>query len=457
VALHQAGDLERAADGYRRALRADPRYALAYNNLGVSLAERHDWPSAREAFLRACTLDASAGVARRNLALTHVRANEPLAALAVLRELVAFHADDASAWMLLSDVYRRLHRVAESQDAELQALATPPHPLARGYDRLAVGIELQRECPVSVGPVDLLRFARQGPSGERPDASATTAPSDPPREQTIGEARSLVLLGRAAEALPLVRELAREAPDHPELLVLFAAGIIDERGFAGTQAAQLALSRLHNLAVESAGLLHFAGDVAMRTSNEQLALGFYRRALAMDPTRPTPRVAVARVLRRRGDLLAAQLELVAALAKAPYWSDAVTELARLHLAQGQPAAARLALVAYLQQAPADLSALALLVESLVAEDRLMDARVALDRLLPQDPANPAGVWFDGVLLAAQSRERDAAARWARLAVDPDGEPWSRLAREALTKTMIDAGLASPRRRRPAIVRSEAVA
>ncbi|MFO0092834.1 MAG: tetratricopeptide repeat protein, partial [Gemmatimonadaceae bacterium] len=42
VALHQAGEVDGAADSYRRALRLDPRHALAYNNLGVALAERRD-------------------------------------------------------------------------------------------------------------------------------------------------------------------------------------------------------------------------------------------------------------------------------------------------------------------------------------------------------------------------------------------------------------------------------
>ncbi|MEO7520565.1 MAG: tetratricopeptide repeat protein, partial [Gemmatimonas sp.] len=42
VSLHQRGDLTVAAGSYRRALQCEPRYAVAYNNLGVALAGQGD-------------------------------------------------------------------------------------------------------------------------------------------------------------------------------------------------------------------------------------------------------------------------------------------------------------------------------------------------------------------------------------------------------------------------------
>jgi tetratricopeptide (TPR) repeat protein len=185
--------------------------------------------------------------------------------------------------------------------------------------------------------------------------------------------------------------------------------------------------------VTSAALLHFAGDVAVRLGDQSLSLGFYRRALARDPLRATPRVAIARLLRERGDLLAARLELVAALASAPGWREATVELARVHRDAGRHAEARVLLAGYLVGVPTDLEALALLAEVLVGEARPADARIAVDRVLRHDADHPVALWYDGVLLTEQSRLRDAVARWSRLSRLADAEPWSSRARAALAR------------------------
>jgi tetratricopeptide (TPR) repeat protein len=167
-----------------------------------------------------------------------------------------------------------------------------------------------------------------------------------------------------------------------------------------------------------------------------LALGFYRRALARDPLRPTPRVAIARLLRERGDLLAARLELVAALAAAPAWREATVELALVHREANRYAEARQLLADHLTRVPTDLDTLAVLAEVLLAEARVEDARVAVDRVLRYDPDHGAALWLDGVLLTGQSRLRDALARWRRLSRLADAEPWSARARAALARAAL---------------------
>ena len=184
--------------------------------------------------------------------------------------------------------------------------------------------------------------------------------------------------------------------------------------------------------------------MAVRLHDESLALGFYRRALARDPQRPTPRVAIARLLRERGDLLAARLELVAALAAAPAWRDAILELARVHRDAKRHVEARHVLADHLMRVPTDLDALATLAEVLLAEGRVGDARVAIDRVLRYDADHGAGLWFDGVLLTEQSRLRDAVARWSRLSRLADAEPWSSRARAALERARgVDAMVSAP--------------
>jgi len=294
-----------------------------------------------------------------------------------------------------------------------------------------------------------------GAEGEPADALVAQATRQARERARRGEARALCLLQRADEALPLLQALLPDAPQDPELLTLQAAACLasaarlDEadaehsaRRTARLGAARAALLRVLGQDCDSAALLHYAGDLASRLGDAAIALGAYRRALALDPTRPTPRVAIARVLRERGDLLAARLELVAALATAPTWRDAICELALVHRDAGRLEESRRLLVAQLQRVPTDLGALEQLTDVLMAEERTGDARVAVDRLLRHEPDRAGAWWFDAVLLADQARWRDALARWQALAQRTDAAPWSARAQEALARA---AALSSTQR------------
>ncbi|HEY0930250.1 MAG TPA: tetratricopeptide repeat protein [Gemmatimonas sp.] len=278
---------------------------------------------------------------------------------------------------------------------------------------------------------ELVQEQRSDASTVAPDLVATW------HRATVGAARSRCLLHRAASARPLLDELITRTPDDHEVLALMAASLTDsaagDPGESDQQAARAVLLRLLAQDVTSPALLHFAGDVSTQLADRSLALGFYRRALARDPMRPTPRVAIARLLREQGDLLAARLEIVAALAAAPRWREARIELARLHRDAGRLDEARVELAECLELVPTDLDALELLAGVLVAEERTDDARVAVDRLLRHDPSRSAALWYDGVLLARQARVRDALSRWTRVANDPDAGIWGERASSALTQ------------------------
>ena len=130
--MHQSGDVHGAADSYRRALRLDPRHALAYNNLGVALDDLGDHNASRESFVRASELDPTLIVARLNLARWLAAQRDPLAALTVLRELVAFHPRDAEAWKVMGAVLQALERTEEARDAFVAAIeCRPSHAEAR--------------------------------------------------------------------------------------------------------------------------------------------------------------------------------------------------------------------------------------------------------------------------------------------------------------------------------------
>jgi hypothetical protein len=55
----------------------------------------------------------------------------------------------------------------------------------------------------------------------------------------------------------------------------------------------------------------------------------------------------------------------------------------------------------------------------------------VDRVLRHDPYNTGARWFDGLLLAQQSRTRDAHARWAGLAQCTEVDAFVQRARHAV--------------------------
>jgi superkiller protein 3 len=74
VAAQQRGDLERAADAYRRAIEIDSEFTEAYANLGAVLSRLGRYEEAVRAYDRALTLDPRLNAARVNLGLAHYRA-----------------------------------------------------------------------------------------------------------------------------------------------------------------------------------------------------------------------------------------------------------------------------------------------------------------------------------------------------------------------------------------------
>jgi tetratricopeptide (TPR) repeat protein len=429
VALHQGGQAAQAAESYRRALRNDPRYALAYNNLGVALADTGEYSAAREAIQRAVAIDLTLDHARINLE----RCAHPDASLAhaldVVIELQIECAESAASLELL--VYRAardkegIDRADARRDSGshlavvVGALENVSDDAYGGAIAPAFGALFEPHSVTSTVDsccADADRFAARGQHHAALELyqalraeTEWSGPAEGWRSAAIGEVRTLCLLGRGAEALGLIERVLHEpsdcANDMPELLALLAAAhgaswIVAD---GDVRLARAAIAKFLHTESRSAALLHFVGDVAMSINEDALAVVLFRRALAVDPTRPTPRVAIARLLRRRKDVLAARLELVAALAVAPELREALLELAALHSDAKRPAEALPILVSYLQREPQDVEALALLAHTLVQIGRSTDARLALERARRHQPDHPFSVWLEGKLLAT-SRE-----------------------------------------------------
>jgi tetratricopeptide (TPR) repeat protein len=150
VAAQQRGDLERAAEAYRRAIEFDPQYAEAHANLGAVLARLDQYDEAVVCYERALRINPQLNAARLNLGLAHYRAGALAAAVEAFR---AAHAADPSllqARQLLGLVLVETGKDAEAiPHLEASAQAAPDEPavlfaLGRAYarrgDRRADGI-----------------------------------------------------------------------------------------------------------------------------------------------------------------------------------------------------------------------------------------------------------------------------------------------------------------------------
>ncbi len=483
VALADSGDDVAAREAFARAAEIDPTLVLARLNLARAQARAGDVLAALGLLKELVMFRPREADAWHTMGVILVQRQRPVDAREAFLKAIEQRPTHAEARFALAQVLAELGDHEGAARETQQALGIASY---RAEVRLAVGIALQLECPDAVGAVDLLRVAGGTPlAGVQVDAGAldTLLPEAAPeaealsdaeraerscaqaddfavrtlhgeaveryrearermagqpqhaalwRRAAVGEARSLCLLHTAHQARRLLETLVAETPDDAEVCALHAAALLACE--EGRDMVRGALFRVLRQDVGSAALLHFAGDVALGLDDSGLAMAFFRRALALDPSRPSPRVAIARLLRERGDLLAARLELVAALAAAPEWGEALCELARLHREAGRLADARAVLVQHLARVPTDLDALALLAEVLVYEERDADARVVIDRVLRHDPANGAARWYDGLLQVNRGRLRDAQAQWMSLASDDGVEPtWRGRAQEALAR------------------------
>ncbi len=240
----------------------------------------------------------------------------------------------------------------------------------------------------------------------------------------LGDARSRCLIGRGYESLDELRELAGAHAGDLEVMALNAAAEAQALLMnAGVSIASTDLARVRVIMQgiisrddASAAILHFTGDSALSLGDEAFAMLFYRRALAADPSRPTPRVAIARMLIARGAFFPAQLELSAALAAVPEMHDARYEMARVRHLLGNQREALTVLTALLQENPTFVEALVLLGEVLLAAGNTQDARTALRRARAYDPDNVSAIRAEAAVLKVLGRDREAEQRLMQVAL-----------------------------------------
>lgn len=126
VALHQEGRYLDAQESYRRAIEAEPTYALALNNLGVALYHAGDAEKSFDSFRRALESHGSFIKARLNTALLFYKGKRLELALEAYRKVLSVSAEHPVAWNGVGLVLSELRKFSDARNAFARAIQSRP-------------------------------------------------------------------------------------------------------------------------------------------------------------------------------------------------------------------------------------------------------------------------------------------------------------------------------------------
>jgi tetratricopeptide (TPR) repeat protein len=324
VDAQQRGDLQRAADAYRRAIDADPRLAEAHANLGAVLARLGEYEQAVASYERALSLNPKLNAARVNLGLAHYRAGALAAAVETLK---AAHAADPSLLQgrqLLGLVLAEMGKDEEAMpqlEASLQATPHEPALLfalgrvyaSRGDPRADALAERLRQAPEGRALWHQLRGLllqkqdRHEQALAEYDAAAALNDALPRLCVNIGISR-LALGDRTGARQAFERALARSDRDGAAHLYLGWLDEQDERLADARRHAERAVAVEGDLA-EAQGLL---GRILLKDGQNAAAVDHLARAVAAAPRNASWRFLLAQAYQRNGNAQAAAREFAEA-------------------------------------------------------------------------------------------------------------------------------------------------
>jgi cellulose synthase operon protein C len=434
--LHRLERRPESAAAYEKALAADPQSAQARTGLGILFMEMGRPEEARAQLLRAVELDPSLAEARYNLAFAQSALGDYQAALREtrlalelnpyiptprFRLLIDLHFEPAGVFAPELDAGTQLnaadsvpsfsfdpgalervfdgaapHQIrAEPQPGE-DLLEAAREALERGlFEQASAAVQRAGVLGASRMEVLLLQgeiFLRRGLSGEaveRFDAvlaeiarSGSADHDDTLRRALHGAARSLLDLGRMAQAVEAAERLCALAPNDVEALRTLGDALSRVQDYGR---AVILLEQARVQAPGDGHLLTQLGTAYAAAGDLERAESVLRRAIEADSLAVAARTMLARVLARsrREEEAAAQYE--DALRLLPSYGEAAFGLAELHENEGRLRPAIHVMVDLLNLDPYRSDALLRLSELLVRAGQTRQARFALERVLRLDP------------------------------------------------------------------------
>jgi tetratricopeptide (TPR) repeat protein len=155
---HQAGELGRAEEAYREALRADPRRADVWLLLGGLLQAGGRQGEAEAAFRQVAELKPDDADTQHRLGLALARAGRPDEAAAYLRRVVGLQPQDAAARSNLGNLLHTLGRPGEAQEQLHEAVRLRPDYPEAHYNLGNVLLALGRHAEAETCYLEALRL-----------------------------------------------------------------------------------------------------------------------------------------------------------------------------------------------------------------------------------------------------------------------------------------------------------
>jgi Flp pilus assembly protein TadD len=158
-----------AADSLKQAIAIYPRYAAAYNNLGVVYAREGDRGREADALHRAITIDSSYVPAYVNLGRMDIAEEDFTDAEAELKRANALEPEDGVIWVLLSYAEYMNHQLDDAVNAcrRVHQLNTVPHAFAHWTAAFA----LEAKNQIAEAGAEFSTFVSEEPTGQRADAA----------------------------------------------------------------------------------------------------------------------------------------------------------------------------------------------------------------------------------------------------------------------------------------------
>jgi tetratricopeptide (TPR) repeat protein len=324
TAAQQRGDLERAADAYRRAIALAPQFAEAHANLGAVLARAGRYEEAVAAYARALEINPKLTAARLNLGLAHYRAGMLSAAAAVFKRVFEDDPSLLQGRQLLGLVLVELGRDAEAiPHLEASTAVGPDEPavlfaLGRAYSRQGdarADLVAERLAEIPDGRplwhqlrgLVLQRDERHGQALEAFEAAAALNAALPQLSVNIGVSR--LALGNRAGAREAfghaIRQSDRDAAAHTYLAWMDEQ---DDRLPEARRHAERAVAVEGDLA-ESRGLL---GRILLKEGHPDEAARHLEAAAAAEPRNASWRFLLGQAYQRLGQSAAAAREFAEA-------------------------------------------------------------------------------------------------------------------------------------------------
>jgi tetratricopeptide (TPR) repeat protein len=324
AAAQQRGDLERAAEAYRRAIDIEPRFAEAHANLGAVLSRLGRYEEAVLSEERALAINPGLTAARLNLGLAHYRAGALTAAVEAFQAVQTAEPSLLQARQLLGLVLVELGRDADAiPHLEASAEAAPDEPavlfaLGRAYSRRrdpkaeAIAERLAktpegRPLWHQLRGLVLQREDRHQQALEAFEAAAALNAGLPQLPVNVGVSR-LALGDRDGARRAFADALIRSDRDAAAHIYLGWMDEQDDRLPDARRHAERAVALEGDLA-ESRGLL---GRILLKQGSAGAAIPHLEAAVAAEPRNPASRFLLAQAYQRTGRAEAAAREFAEA-------------------------------------------------------------------------------------------------------------------------------------------------